>query len=120
MKKINSINYGGKVIGIGLLIMLIIPGILHVLNTFFECYFVSVIVKLLFMTGAGILICLAGLLMIEFWQDKRIDKYYSRYKNVKIELPNGKWECGACGSRTISTDGTFCNVCGCKYEDKRN
>ena len=107
-------------IGAVLISMLIVPRILQWLNTFFECYYISLISKILFVLGAATLICFVGILLIEFWQDKRIDKYYSRYKNVKIELPNGKWECGACGSRTISTDSTFCNVCGCKYDDKRN
>ena len=120
MKKINSINYGGKVIGVGLVSMLIVPGILQGLNTFFGCCYISVIANLLFMAGTGILICFVGLLLIEFWQDKRIDKYYSEHKNVKIELTNGKWECSACGSRTICSDSTFCNMCGCKYEDRKD
>lgn len=120
MKKINSINYGGKVIGIGLMSMLIIPGILLWLNTFFECSYISIIVKLLFVIGAGILICFWGILLIEFRQDKRIDKYYGKYKNVKIKLTNGKCECGVCGSRTICVDSTFCNVCGCKYEGRED
>ena len=120
MKKINSINYGGKVIGVGLVSMLIVPGILQGLNTFLGCPYISVIANLLFMIGTGILICFVGLLLIEFWQDKRIDKYYSKHKNVKIELANGKWECSACGCRTICADSTFCNICGCKYEDRKD
>lgn len=120
MKKINSINYGGKVIGIGLMSMLIIPGTLLWLNTLFECRYISIIVNLLFMIGAGILICFVGLLLIEFHQDKRIDKYYSEHKNVKIKLANGKCECSMCGSRTICVDSTFCNMCGCKYEDRED
>lgn len=120
MKKINSINYGGKVIGTGLMSMLIVPAILQWLNTLFECYYISIIANLLFMVGAGILISFVGLLLIEFQQDKRIDKYYSRHKNIKIELANGKWECGVCGSRTICEGSTFCNMCGCKYEDRKD
>lgn len=120
MKKINSINYGGKVIGVCLMSMLIVPSILQWLNTFLECYYISAIANLLFLIGTGILLCFVGLLLIEFRQDKRIDKYYSEHKNVKIELANGKWECSACGSRTICTDSTFCNVCGCRYEDRKD
>lgn len=120
MKKINSINYGGKVIGVGLMSMLIVPSILQWLNTFFECYYISVIANFLFMVGAGILIFFAGLLLIEFQQDKRIDKYYSEHKNIKIELANGKWECGVCGSRAICAESTSCNVCGSKYEDRED
>ena len=75
MKKINSINYGGKVIGVGLMSMLIVPGILQGLNTFFECCYISVIANFLFMAGTGILICFAGLLLIEFRQDKSVSYY---------------------------------------------
>lgn len=35
-----------------------------------ECYFISVIVNLLLMVGAGILIYFVGLLLIEFLQDR--------------------------------------------------
>ena len=101
MKKINSINYGGKVIGIALMCMLIVPAILQGINTIFECYYIFVIAKLLFVIGTGMLLCFGGILIIEFRQDKKIDTYYSDHKNVKIELENGTWECGACGSRTI-------------------
>ena len=120
MKKINSINYGGKVIGAVLISMLIVPRILQWLNTFFECYYISLISKILFMLGVATLICFVGILLIEFRQDKRIDKYYGEHKNVKIELANGKWECSACGSRAICTDSTFCNMCACKYEGRKD
>ncbi|MBQ4282592.1 MAG: hypothetical protein IJB96_01535 [Lachnospira sp.] len=117
MKKINSINYGEKVIGVGFICMLIIPGILLWVATFFECYYIYVIANILFVTGAGVLMGFAGLLLIEFRQDKRIDKYYCEHKNVKIELASGRYECGLCGSRTIGVDSTYCRICGCKYKD---
>lgn len=120
MKKINSIDYGGKVLGIGLISMLLIPGILRWLNTLFESRYISIMGNVLFVIGAGMLICFVWLLLIEFWQDKRIDKYYSKHKNVKIKLANGKCECGVCGSRTISLESTFCNLCGSKYEDRED
>ena len=122
MKKINSINYGGKIISIGLIIMLVIPGLLMLINIILNDDTISLISKMLFWVGAFILICFTVHLFIELYQDKKIDKYYSKHKNVKIKLNDGRYECGACGSRNIGPNDEFCNTCGCKYghaEDKK-
>lgn len=116
MKKINSINYSGKVISIGLIIMLVIPGVLMLLNTILNFDALLLISKLLFIIGAFILICFTVHLFIEMYQDKKIDSYYSRHKNVKIKLNDGKYECGACGNRNIGLNDIFCNTCGGRYE----
>ena len=117
MKKINSINYGGKIISVGLMIMFVIPGMLMLINTILDYGVILLISRLLFLVGAFILICFTVHLFIELYQDKKIDKYYSKHKNVKIKLSDGKYECGACGSRNIGSNDDFCNTCGCKYED---
>lgn len=117
MKKINSIDYGAKVIGIGLLLMLILPGLLLGINIFLESTYVLFGALFLFMAGAAILIGFSVVLLIEFGQDKKIDTYYSKHKNIKIPLGGGKFECGACGSRTISEETTICNMCGCRFEN---
>lgn len=117
MKKINSINYGGKIISIGLIIMLVIPGLLMLINIILNDDTISLISKMLFWVGAFILICFTVHLFIELYQDKKIDKYYSKHKNVKIKLNDGRYECGACGSRNIGLNDKFCNTCGCKYEE---
>ena len=116
MKKINSINYGGKIIGVGLIIMLVIPGMLMLINILLNYEAILLISRLLFIIGAFILICFTVHLLIELYQDKKIDKYYSKHRNVKIKLNDGKYECGACGSRNIGLNDNFCNICGCKYE----
>lgn len=116
MKKINSINYGGKIISVGLIIMFVIPGLLMLVNTILNYDAVLLISNLLFIIGAFILIFFTVHLFIELHQDKKIDKYYSKHRNVKIKLNNGKYECGVCGSRTIGSNDNFCNTCGCKYE----
>lgn len=120
MKKINSIHYGGGVIGIGLVCMLMIPGILLGINTFWDCRYIAIIANIFFVIGAILLAGFGVVLLIEFHQDKRLDIYYSRHKYVKIMLSNGEYECGACGSRTTYADSVYCNICGCKYEDERN
>ena len=116
MKKINSINYGGKIIGVGLIIMLVIPGMLMLINTILNYDAILLISRLLFIMGALILICFTVHLFIELYQDKKIDKYYSKHRNVKIKLNDGKYECGVCGSRSIGLNDNFCRTCGCKYE----
>ena len=117
MKKINSINYGRKIICVGMIIMLVIPGMLMLMNTVINLDVILLISRGLFIIGAFILICFAVHLFIELHQDKKIDKYYSKHRNVKIRLSDGKYECGACGSRNIGSNSNFCNICGCKYGD---
>ena len=122
MKKINSINYGGKIVSVGLIIMFVVPGMLIFINTLLNSNVVLLVSRLLFVIGALILACFAAHLFIELHQDKKIDEYYSKHRNVKIKVNDGKYECGACGSRNISSDDDFCNTCGCKYghaEDKK-
>lgn len=116
MKKINSINYGGKIIGVGFMIMFVIPGMLMLINTILNSDVILVLSRLSFLIGAVILICFTVHLLIELRQDKKIDKYYSKHRNVKIKINDGKYECGACGSRNIGLSDAFCNTCGCKYE----
>lgn len=116
MKKINSINYGGKIIGVGLMIMFVIPGMLMLINTILNFDVILMLSRLLFLIGAVILICFTVHLLIEFHQDKKVDKYYSKHRNVKIKINDGKYECGACGSRNIGPNDDFCNTCGCEYE----
>lgn len=116
MKKINSINYGGKIISVSLIIMFVIPGMLMLINAVLNYDAILLISRLSFIIGVFILICFTVHLFIELHQDKKIDKYYSKHRNVKIKLNDSKYECGACGSRNIGSNDNFCNTCGCKYE----
>lgn len=120
MKKINSIDYGGKVIAVGIIIMLIIPGILAMLNTFIESDYIPIISWILFVLGAGILFCFGVVLCIELKQDKILDKYYSSHKYIKLKLNDNKYECGACGNRNVYAGSTICDVCGCKFENVKD
>ena len=76
MKKINSIDYGGKVIGIGLVFLIVIPVLLYVLNLYLNSYVIQVV--LFVSMGIGF-IMEAGyscLLTIELRQDRLINEYY--------------------------------------------
>lgn len=120
MKKINSIDYGGKIIGIGLIIGLLLPGILALVNRYLENRGLTMLAIILAAVGALIILLFLIHLYVELKQDKKINKYYSEHKNIKIKLADGTCECSACGSRGIRADSVSCNVCGCRFEDIRN
>ena len=116
MKKINSIHFGGRVIGIGLAVMLPIPGVLLGINRFLHHRWLEILAGGCFVLGAVILLGFALILRTELKQDKKIERYYGNHKNVKIKLSEGRYECGACGNRAVSKEQTHCGVCNCKFE----
>lgn len=76
MKKINSINYGGKVIGIGLIFLLLIPSTLYFLNLIVNCQLVQVIQIISAGIGMTIEVSFFIHLVIELRQDRIINQYY--------------------------------------------
>lgn len=120
MKKINSIDYGGKIIGTGLLIGLLIPGILLLFNRHADSMGITVLAIILAAVGVLIILFFTIHLCVELKQDKKINQYYREHKNVKIRLSDGTCECGACGSRAIRIESVSCNACGCKFENSGN
>ncbi len=120
MKKINSIDYGGKIIGIGLIIGLLLPGILALVNRYLENRGLTMLAIILAAVGTMIIVGFFVHLCVELKQDKKINQYYSEHMNIKIKLADGTCECGACGSRGIRADSISCNACGCRFEDIRN
>ena len=115
--KINSIDYGGKVIGIGLIFMLLIPGLLLLFYKILVYEFLNIIAKVSFVIGLLVLLSFSCLLMIELRQDKKIDQYYSKHRNVKVPIVDGNYECGACGNRRIKINSSSCDVCGVSFEN---
>ena len=77
--KINSIDYGGKVIGIGLIFMLLIPRLFLLFYKILVYEFLNIIAKVSFVIGLLILISFACLLMVELRQDKKLDQYYCKH-----------------------------------------
>lgn len=79
MKKLNTIDYGGKIIGIGLLFLAAIPAVLYALNRFFNARAIQI---LLFVSlGIGVMIE-AGfgcVLLLEWHQDRVINDYYATH-----------------------------------------
>lgn len=115
MKKIDSNNFGGKVIGVGI-ILLLSGGALLGLNRLWSSEVIAVIAKVLLVVGGCVLTGFAALLSVELKQDKKINSYYNVHKNRKVEIGNGKYECGACGNRGLRKESSHCTTCGCKFE----
>ena len=74
--KINTINYGGKWIGLGLLIAVVIPGVIWLLFHVFLWWLCG--------AGAAILVAFLVVFLIEMWQDNRKIPYYERTLKEKI------------------------------------
>lgn len=115
MKKINSIDYGGKVIGLGIIFAVILPALLWLLDRVIK-YNISILIKISIIIGLLILAIFFIHLMIELYQDHKIDKYYDSHRNIKIPIKNGMYECASCGNRKVKKEDTECQVCGVHFE----
>ncbi|WP_167959169.1 hypothetical protein [Anaerosporobacter faecicola] len=114
-RKINSIGYGTKVIGIGFVFLLIIPGIIRILSCFHSWSGYVPIMKGSFYLGVAILLLFGIWLGIELTQDRYINRYYEKHKNEKIPLGENHYECQACGNRLVTGEDESCRVCGIKF-----
>lgn len=117
VKKINSIDYGGKVIGIGCVFALGIPTILLIINQVVTLKLISILAIGSAVIGGIILVGFFIHLAIELRQDKKIDAYYSRHKNIKLKISDTYYECSTCGNRKLKVNSKNCDICGCRFED---
>ena len=76
MKKINSIDYGGKVIGIGAVFLIVIPAALHFINKALGSSVIDVILYACIGIGIAIEAGFFILLLTELRQDRIINRYY--------------------------------------------
>lgn len=83
MKKINSIDYGGKVIGTGLVFLVAIPAMLYVLNCFLHSPVIQTLMTVSLMIGAIIEAGFGCVLLIELRQDRIIRQYYEANPSSK-------------------------------------
>lgn len=116
MKKINSIGYGGRIIGLGLVLLAVIPLILKLAVGAIENQLIPLISKISFTMGVVVLLGFSVLLVIELRQDKRLNKHYQSKMNERRALPNNLFECAACGNRQIRPQDTGCPVCGTRFK----
>jgi hypothetical protein len=115
LNKINSIGYGHKIIGLAGLFLAVIPILFYVLHYFIQLSFFLVFIYVSLVIGFLISIFFIGLLIIEFYQDKNINKQYSIIKKTKLLLNNGFYECQSCGNKKVGKNDKNCDVCGIKF-----
>lgn len=113
MKKINSIGYGGKVILVGCVFILIIPMLLSIIP--YKRGVLLELSKISFIVGTLILVLFFIWLMIELYQDKKLFENYNQYMNQKILIGKNMYECQRCGNRQVKQSDKNCNICGNKF-----
>jgi len=118
MKKINSIGYAHRIIGLAVLFLIAIPSLLYLSNSHLHLPVLALLIKWSLGIGGIIIIFLTVLLTIEFRQDKRMNKYFEDNKNVRIPLRNGLYECQACGNMQVKREHRSCTVCGINFKDQ--
>jgi membrane-bound acyltransferase YfiQ involved in biofilm formation len=117
MKKINSIWFGEKIIGTGLIFAAIIPLLLyHASFLFGSGRLFSFFIKGSVAIGTLILVFFIVLLTIELMQDRNINQRYNKTRNSKKELSDHNYECQNCGSRDLEKEDKFCKVCGIRFD----
>ena len=119
MKKINSIGYAHKIIGLALLFLVVIPMCCYIFSFIFQVAPYMTFIHISVGIGLFILAFFIGLLFIELHQDKRNDRQYPEIKKKKLRLEDGRYECQSCGSRQVTVDDKSCRTCGMKFNTER-
>ncbi len=117
MKKINSINYGHKIISSASICLIVVPVICYFLWSLtkqeqFQLFAIASLVL-----GFLILLFLFVLLKIELYQDKKIAEYFKANEKTRVALKNGFYECQTCGNTRIQQEQKSCIICGTKFKD---
>lgn len=113
--KINSIGYGGKILVLIGVFLLLIPSLLLALQYFFYLPIIHALIRVSLIIGAIIVALFVLLLMVEFSQDRRINRYYASHTNMKIQLSDGRYECQSCGNTRLKASDRQCGICGVKF-----
>lgn len=119
MKKINSIGYAHKIIGLAGLFLTIIPFCFYILHLIFHAVAFLIFMYISLAIGLLVLLFFIGLLGVEFHQDKKNDRQYIGIRKTKLALDNGFYECQSCGNRKVSGTDKSCGVCGTTFNTGR-
>lgn len=118
MRKINSIGYGHKIIGTASSFLVVIPVCSHLVSTFTSKAAFLLLSRISMLLGAFILLLLFGLLKIELFQDKKMNKYFESNKKTILALQNGLYECQSCGNRQVKLEHKNCYYCGVYFKNR--
>ncbi len=117
MKKINSINYGHKIISGAAICLIAIPAICCFLWSFTKQAQFQLFAKISLILGFMILLYLFVLLKIELFQDKKLEEYFKVNKKTRVALRNGLYECQNCGNTRVKSEQKSCIVCGTNFKN---
>lgn len=118
MKKINSIGYAHKIIGLAILFLVVIPLCFYYLFLMFHVELFSTLICISIGIGLIITFFFIVLLIVELKQDKNIDRKYIKIKKKKLALGNGLYECQSCGSRQVTATDKNCGICGIRFDNQ--
>lgn len=123
MKKINSINYGHKVMGTALVFLIAFPVCFILSFTLFQAAILKIMAYVSLCIGILISVCFAGLLAVEWHQDRSVERQYNVLRKTRIELGSGRYECQSCGNRQVGAADRECKICGmffCREQEDGN
>ncbi|MCX7772968.1 MAG: hypothetical protein N2376_07645 [Clostridia bacterium] len=116
MKKINSIGFGPRIVKWGLVFSILIPLLLCLAMLFFsETASFRLLIWGSFGVGFLIFLALSVILAIELHQDKRLGRYYSKRRNMKLPIGQSFYECQSCGNRLVKAEDSYCKVCNVRF-----
>lgn len=116
-EKINSIGYGHKIIGSAAICLIIVPTVCYLLWAITKQAQFLLLIKASLVLGFMILLFLFVLLKIEFYQDKKTNKYFKANTKIRLPLKNGLFECQTCGNNQIKPEQKSCTVCGINFRN---
>ncbi|OPJ62590.1 hypothetical protein [Clostridium oryzae] len=117
MKKINSNDLGGKVVGVIVMFCFIVPVLCYLLRKLFGFIPARILIIISLVIGGCISFFSIIILIIEFRQDRKLDMFYKNHRNSKMQLEDGILECQNCGNRKIKENDSFCASCGVVFTD---
>lgn len=123
MKKTNSIEYGGKLLMVVIIPLMLIPIGLFCVYKMSGLSVFLLICQISLAVGCLLAVLLFAFLVVELNQDKRINKFYAKNKRRKLPIGNNQYECQYCGNKRLKASDVSCNICGIKFinhEDARN
>jgi len=116
MKKINSINYGYKIICGAAFCIFIIPASCYLFWIITKLSLFQLLAKVFITIGVIILLFLFLLLKIELSQDKKINDYYKANSQCCLPLKSGLFECQTCGNNQVTREHGSCIICGTTFK----
>lgn len=116
MKKINSIEYGNKILVAVIIPLIIVPMCLLCVHDFIDLSVLILISRVSFIIGSTLAILFFIFLSIEWNQDKKRNKYYANNMKTKLPISNNRYECQFCGNTKLKASDTICNICGTKFK----